>query len=490
MLNKFRNSIAFFTSWLSGARARWRDDAGAAIVLVAIAIVPLIGFVGVGTDAARGYLVKSRLSSALDAAGLAGGRSFFLPTRDADINMFFNANFPAGYLAASINGPNISVDEEAEVIYLNASATFQTTFMRVLGFNEITVYSETEVTRELKALDVVLAIDMSASMTYSAPGGGTRIQAARDAASELIEILFGNNGSNDLLNIGLVPWGGKVKVTLNGTTYNSGANYSQPVSAFTNPVTGAAQSTVYFAGNSPVPMLSNPPANWKGCVYNRYLYDADDDNDADVYMPPFSVGGADWMAWEPVGPEGEPASPGNCSMAPGFYECTPCPDYGVTPLQNEKQVILDAVEDLVNPNGNTNIPAGLGWAWRVVKPEAPFTEADPNPPYKRDQAIVLLTDGENFAGYGDGYKAVFGYGGAGQDEMDDRLLELAANIKADGVIVYVIQFAFNGTALQALLKNVASGPNSPYYHFAPDAATLSQVFREVANHLSELRLSK
>ena len=67
---------------------------------------------------------------------------------------------------------------------------------------------------------------------------------------------------------------------------------------------------------------------------------------------------------------------------------------------------------------------------------------------------------------------------------------LVDNLKADGVILYVIQFANAGGALQTLLQGVASGPASPFYHYAPDAETLSQVFREVANHLSELRLSK
>ena len=126
----------------------------------------------------------------------------------------------------------------------------------------------------------------------------------------------------------------------------------------------------------------------------------------------------------------------------------------------------------------------------MLKPDAPFTEALADPDYERQQGIVLLTDGENFAGSGDGYRTVFGYGNAGRPGMDARLRLLADNVKADGVIIYVIQFANDGTALQALLKDVASGPDSPFYNYAPDAATLEQIFREVADHLSELRLSR
>ena len=129
--------------------------------------------------------------------------------------------------------------------------------------------------------------------------------------------------------------------------------------------------------------------------------------------------------------------------------------------------------------------------WRVLMPEAPFTEAVVDPDYDLQRAIVLLTDGENHGGVGDGYKQVFGLGsGAGANGMDDRLRTLATNIKSTGVVLYVIQFANNGTDLQTLLQEVASGPGSPFYHYAPDDAALRAVFREIANDLSELRLSK
>ena len=123
-------------------------------------------------------------------------------------------------------------------------------------------------------------------------------------------------------------------------------------------------------------------------------------------------------------------------------------------------------------------------------PEAPFTEADPDPDGPRQQAIVLLTDGENFGGNGDGYKTIFGYGSAGRNDMNNRLRQLAANIKAAGVKIYTIQFANSGGPLQSLMKEIASGLDAPYYHYAPDGSTLQTVFQEVANHLSELRLSK
>ncbi len=73
---------------ITRAARRLRGDRRGAIALfLAFAIVPMIGFIGIGTDTARAYLVKSRLSSALDAAALAGGFVMFQSTRDADIQM-------------------------------------------------------------------------------------------------------------------------------------------------------------------------------------------------------------------------------------------------------------------------------------------------------------------------------------------------------------------------------------------------------------------
>ena len=51
---------------------------------------------GLAVDTARGYLVKTRLNYALDAAALAGLRVMFdAVARDAAIQDFSDANFPS-----------------------------------------------------------------------------------------------------------------------------------------------------------------------------------------------------------------------------------------------------------------------------------------------------------------------------------------------------------------------------------------------------------
>ena len=73
------------------------------------------------------------------------------------------------------------------------------------------------------------------------------------------------------LNIGLVPWNGKVNITLNGSTFNPGETVPEPVASFLNPETGSVQSDVYVANNSPVPLLAAPDDEWQGCVFFQVL---------------------------------------------------------------------------------------------------------------------------------------------------------------------------------------------------------------------------
>ena len=50
------------------------EQRGAVAAIMGLAIIPLFAVVGLAIDTGRGYMLKSKLSYAIDAAGLAGGR--------------------------------------------------------------------------------------------------------------------------------------------------------------------------------------------------------------------------------------------------------------------------------------------------------------------------------------------------------------------------------------------------------------------------------
>lgn len=184
-----------------------RDRRGAVAVFLAAAVTPIIAGIGLSVDGARGWLVKSRLSQALDAAALAGGRVIFSPTRDDDIRMFFNANFPAGFMEAAVTGPTISVDTASENITLSATATIPTTFMRVVGIGSITVRADTVVNRQSRGMELVLVMDNTGSMWTN-----DRIGKMKTAAADLVNILYGSQETLQNFWIGLVPYTALVNI--------------------------------------------------------------------------------------------------------------------------------------------------------------------------------------------------------------------------------------------------------------------------------------
>src|SRR5215510_6843129 len=95
-----------------------RDQRGNVAVIVGASIIPLIGALGLATDTARGYLVKARLSQALDTAALAGAKVFYSTTRDGDIKKYFAANFPSSSLP--------SYDTAYQSNFLDATVTLAT----------------------------------------------------------------------------------------------------------------------------------------------------------------------------------------------------------------------------------------------------------------------------------------------------------------------------------------------------------------------------
>ena len=102
-----------------------KDRGGATAVLVGATIIPIVGVTGLAIDTTRGYMLRAQLSHAVDAAGLAGGKQLFADDMDAIVQRFFDANFPDGYMGATITGPTTAVDSHACVAILANLSTLR-----------------------------------------------------------------------------------------------------------------------------------------------------------------------------------------------------------------------------------------------------------------------------------------------------------------------------------------------------------------------------
>ena len=82
-------------------RGRTPNDAGFALIYVAVLIVLLLLFTGLAIDTGRAYMVKSQLTKAVDGAALAAARMLNSANPRLQAVEIFNANFPQGYYGTS-----------------------------------------------------------------------------------------------------------------------------------------------------------------------------------------------------------------------------------------------------------------------------------------------------------------------------------------------------------------------------------------------------
>ncbi len=189
-----------------------QDTNGAAVVLVAVMMVPLVGAAGVAIDSARGFIVQSQLTAALDAAGLAAAQETGEAAQRAEAERFFNVNTDIATPGVRVFGPGLTVSEDQSTLTLTASAEVDTLFARVLGREVIDVNAQAVILREERGIELALVLDNTGSMRGLGEDGRRRIDAMRDAATTLIENLFGNRETVQSLRVALVPFTSTVNI--------------------------------------------------------------------------------------------------------------------------------------------------------------------------------------------------------------------------------------------------------------------------------------
>ena len=232
-----------------------RDRRGVAAVFLAVALVPLLGATGLAVDSALGYLLKTRMSKSLDAAGLAAGRVALEDNAEDVARQYFDANFGASD-EIDVTDFDFELDASLHFVTLSAEATRPTYFMRVFGHETMTVAARTVIERETNGMELALVMDNTGSLWASDTRtdlSGTPFEAIQTAAFDLIDIIFGDEDEIDNVWVSLVPYVASVNVGNWRTGWLTATDQ-----AITNP-------SVFST------------AGWKGCVMARANpYDGDD----------------------------------------------------------------------------------------------------------------------------------------------------------------------------------------------------------------------
>jgi Flp pilus assembly protein TadG len=181
---------------------------------MAAGLTSLLLFSGLAVDSGRAYLVKAQLTKAVDGAALAAARNLNTGNPKAEAAKVFQQNFPAGfYGTTSVTDPftagdffSSSVDAQSgtNTVFVKATATLPTTFMKLGGTTLMEINAEAEATRRM--VDLSMVIDVSSSI-------GWRWPAVRDASRTFVSAF---DAVNDRVSI---------------TTFGNGALVREPMNA-------------------------------------------------------------------------------------------------------------------------------------------------------------------------------------------------------------------------------------------------------------------
>ncbi|MGD9802595.1 MAG: VWA domain-containing protein [Hyphomicrobiaceae bacterium] len=495
---------------LNMARRLARSQDGGVAIMFAFSFVLLMGFAGAAVDLGNVYRYKSRAQAALDAAVLAASNPLVESSERANV---FRATFKANY------GDIKPFPKTLEFKFVDgnggtghASFDVSTYLMGAMGFDQLGVDVGSSANFDRLDTEIVFVVDISGSMR------NTRIDGVKTAANSLIDAVLAGSASQAKVRFAVVPFNMAVNI---GT--NMGA----------------------VVANQSHPLLAS--SGWGGCVLER----PNGFHHKDVYNAGATDGSGQWPAyiWPPEPNDSNCLNPSNGTNS-GYRSVEPlplgkdpwifgpnfnCPRYPVVPLTEDSASVRDSINALeAYGNMGTVIGPAVGWASRVLSPQAPFTEGAADGTTQKIMIVLtdgdMVTDGDSCSGsntsepyrfdpgsvglkgkvlsappvdnsftpYGyirdsDPFNQSIGTSAEADAELDRLSIEACTEFKRSGdgdTALYTIGFssaAGPGTRANKVLTACASASENHFY--AADNAALLETFKEIAKRSVRLRLT-
>ncbi len=186
---------------LNTAARKRKGERGASLILFTfMTFLVVVPMVGLAIDGAVVFWTKAKLSAAVDAAALAGGRSINVYENQAQntglaataAQQWFSANFPPGWMGVTIVGgqPTITLAKttlSTQKVSVQATATVPLYFMRIINQNAATVTATAEASR--RNVNVILVLDRSGSM---GPNGSNACATMQQSAENFVRLFTEN----------------------------------------------------------------------------------------------------------------------------------------------------------------------------------------------------------------------------------------------------------------------------------------------------------
>lgn len=458
-----------------------RKQDGTVAIVYSLSALALMGMVGLSVEFARGSNTRASMQAAADAAALTGARTMGTAAqREAAARAMFDANMKASADLANlaVTATNITSSGANSGFRINASGKVVTTLGKIFGLDEVGVSVASEASGGIRTpTEVALVLDTTASMA------GTKMTTLKEAATKLVDDLSAISTAANPIKYGVVPFSQYVNVGMgnrNKSWMNVPADwsetitpacYDEPEGGWINCVTTPMSGTCYSDGvpytctwtdwscqpAGPMKKVCPPSYQWQhvwnGCAGSRaYPLNIRDENYA--------------------------------NRIPGVLDVS-C-GTSMLELTDSSTIVKNHINGLV-ASGDTYIPSGLIWGWRMLSAQDPLAAKVNTPGNEVRKFMILMTDGMNTRS--PNYPDNEGWDGHQANLLTVEACNNIAADKANGIIVYTVAFEVTDVAMKTLLQNCALASNGQFFD-AKDSTDFKAVFSEIGNKISELRLSR
>jgi Flp pilus assembly protein TadG len=216
------------------ARRLAKDERGAAAMIFALCLIPLMGALGIAVDGARWYRARQQTVAAVDSAVLTGARNLQLDPGNvsaalAAAQSTYAANTARRARVVS-DTVNFALSGDKTAVTVTGGAMMRTSFLPVIGIHELPLLSQAA-TQVAKAtfqagggnqgsnIELSLMLDLTGSMCDDGQGPcrtGSKIDGLRDAARDLINIVVQDNQSTYTSRVAVVPFSTRIRLARDG----------------------------------------------------------------------------------------------------------------------------------------------------------------------------------------------------------------------------------------------------------------------------------
>ncbi|MEI8275024.1 MAG: TadE/TadG family type IV pilus assembly protein [Hyphomicrobiales bacterium] len=449
-----------------------RANAGNVAMTFALSSLPLVGTVGFAVDYSHANAVKAAMQAALDSTALMLSRDA-ATLNSADLQTKAKSYFDALFTRPEAKNVTITASyttSGGSQLKVDGTATVPTNFLGVIGYQNINVNGSATAAWGSSRLRVALALDNTGSMADDG-----KMAALKSATKSLLAQLQAAAGQNGDVYVSIIPFAKDVNV--GASNYNANwIDWDDWEDA-----NGSWQTTTTCSGssrrgrsrcNSTQTWVPKNYNTWNGCITDR------DQN-------------YDQLVTTPIPSDANlPAASASTLFPAEQYNACPVAMMGL----NYNWTAMNSLVDSMQPNGGTNQPIGLVWAWQSLVGGGPLVAPAKDSNYKYQDVIVLMSDGLNTQ------DRWYGNGSSVSTAVDNRMYQTGngsgtcANIKNAGVTIYTIHVNTGGDPLSTLLQNCAGGPEKfsdpSKFYMVTDSSGLGSVFTSIGTNLTKLRVAK